>query len=53
VTNLLNSIESYVDSNIAAQYDEITIEANGIWHNWGKAVDHLVPVDPVANQLGN
>ena len=52
VTNLLNSIETCVDPNIAARRAAITIEANNMWNNWEKAVEHLLPADPVANKIG-
>ena len=50
-TNLVNTIESYIDPNIAAPRAVITVEANGIWNIWEKAVKHLMPADPVANKL--
>ena len=51
VTNLLNSIEPCVDPNIAAWRAGISIESNGMWGNWEKAVEHLLPADPVVNKL--
>ena len=52
VTNLLNFIEPYVDSNIAAQRAGISIESNGMWNNLEKGEETLLSVDPVANKLG-
>ena len=51
MTNLLNSIEPRVDPNIAVWCARISIESNGMWDNWEKAVEHLLPADPVVNKL--
>ena len=51
VTNLLNYSESCVDPNSAVRRSVISIESNGMWNIWDKAVKHWLPDDPVANKL--
>ena len=51
VQNLLDSIEGYVNPDIAARQAAITIEHNGMHANWEAAVAHLLPACHVAVKL--
>ena len=51
MTNVLNSIESYADPNIAARRAAITIEVNSMWNNWDKTVENFLLAYSVAIKL--
>ena len=51
VQNLLDSIEGYVDPDIAARQATITIEHMGMHDKWEATVAHLLPACPVAAKL--